>query len=296
MNHSKVYQQIITASKKEHRATDSSTYESHHIKPKTLGGGNEKDNIVLLTFREHYLCHYLLTKIYPNNNNLHFAFWGMNNQQSGNSKRNYINSRLYEVAKCNVAQMMLGNTFQKSSHSDETKKLMSKQATGEHHHTFKGYFITPWGKFASQRAAVKGYNLSTKGINMYCKDPLKTLTAYTVAKSHAFTIDDIGKTFSELGFSFEPAERIAPKPVVKPYDPTNHSQFKGYYITPWKKYVSNYECERDMGMDISLWCTKPYRKLRRQTVNKFPKYFNACDIGKTALELGFGFEPVDRKQ
>jgi hypothetical protein len=38
-------------------------YEKHHIIPKSLGGSNKKPNLVLLTAREHFLCHWLLTKM-----------------------------------------------------------------------------------------------------------------------------------------------------------------------------------------------------------------------------------------
>ena len=37
--------------------------EKHHILPRSMGGSNNKDNIVLLTLREHFVCHKLLTKI-----------------------------------------------------------------------------------------------------------------------------------------------------------------------------------------------------------------------------------------
>lgn len=37
--------------------------ENHHIIPKCLGGSNEKDNLVRLTAREHFICHYMLTKM-----------------------------------------------------------------------------------------------------------------------------------------------------------------------------------------------------------------------------------------
>ena len=36
--------------------------ERHHITPRALGGGNNKANIVRLTYREHFLAHWLLTK------------------------------------------------------------------------------------------------------------------------------------------------------------------------------------------------------------------------------------------
>lgn len=37
-------------------------YERHHVVPRSLGGGNEKSNVVHLTHREHFLAHWLLTK------------------------------------------------------------------------------------------------------------------------------------------------------------------------------------------------------------------------------------------
>ena len=36
--------------------------ECHHIVPKALGGTNDENNLVFLTFREHFLAHWLLTK------------------------------------------------------------------------------------------------------------------------------------------------------------------------------------------------------------------------------------------
>lgn len=36
--------------------------ERHHVIPQALGGSNAKSNIVALTYREHFLAHWLLTK------------------------------------------------------------------------------------------------------------------------------------------------------------------------------------------------------------------------------------------
>ncbi len=36
--------------------------ERHHVVPKSLGGSNATDNMVALTYREHFLAHWLLTK------------------------------------------------------------------------------------------------------------------------------------------------------------------------------------------------------------------------------------------
>ena len=37
--------------------------ETHHIVPRSLGGNNERDNLVDLTYREHRVCHKLLVKM-----------------------------------------------------------------------------------------------------------------------------------------------------------------------------------------------------------------------------------------
>lgn len=42
--------------------------ELHHIIPRSLGGQDTADNLVQLTAREHFICHWLLTKMYPAGN------------------------------------------------------------------------------------------------------------------------------------------------------------------------------------------------------------------------------------
>ena len=42
---------------------DSSGYvEEHHIFPKSLGGSKEKENLIQVSARKHFLLHWLLTK------------------------------------------------------------------------------------------------------------------------------------------------------------------------------------------------------------------------------------------
>lgn len=67
MNHQAIYDQIILKAKISNRLkNDGNYYERHHILPKSLGGSDHKDNLVLLTAKEHYLCHMLLIKIHQN--------------------------------------------------------------------------------------------------------------------------------------------------------------------------------------------------------------------------------------
>jgi hypothetical protein len=58
--YSKWYFNIIESA----RVQETAEYtEKHHIIPKSLGGSNTKDNLVKLTARQHFICHWLLTKM-----------------------------------------------------------------------------------------------------------------------------------------------------------------------------------------------------------------------------------------
>jgi len=63
MNYNKIYDSLIERAKI--RILNGYT-ETHHIVPKCIGGSNEYTNLVDLTAREHFLAHWLLVKIYPN--------------------------------------------------------------------------------------------------------------------------------------------------------------------------------------------------------------------------------------
>lgn len=63
MNYQKIYQDFI-ASRREREATIVGYSEKHHIVPKALGGGNEKENLIRLTPEDHFFVHLLLAKIY----------------------------------------------------------------------------------------------------------------------------------------------------------------------------------------------------------------------------------------
>ena len=70
MDYQKIYNSIIERSKNR---TTTGYIEKHHIIPKCLGGSDSKDNIVKLYPQEHFICHILLIKIYPNNHKLIYA-------------------------------------------------------------------------------------------------------------------------------------------------------------------------------------------------------------------------------
>jgi len=95
MNYKKLYDNII--SKAKTRPISGYT-ERHHIVPKSFGGTDKKDNIVRLTAREHFICHYLLCKItVPKSIEWYSAIKAFNMMCSkSNTHQRYINSRLYQ--------------------------------------------------------------------------------------------------------------------------------------------------------------------------------------------------------
>jgi hypothetical protein len=95
MNYKKTYNNLIERAKT--RTLSEEIYvETHHILPKCIGGSNGKDNLVVLTFREHFIAHWLLVKIYPKEWKLYFAFFQMTKKH--NHER-ILNSRQFETAR-----------------------------------------------------------------------------------------------------------------------------------------------------------------------------------------------------
>jgi hypothetical protein len=66
MNYQRIYKQIIDRAKQQVRKKGQGVYyESHHIIPRSEGGSNKKENLVLLTAKEHYIVHLLLYTASP---------------------------------------------------------------------------------------------------------------------------------------------------------------------------------------------------------------------------------------
>lgn len=62
--------------------------EVHHVVPRCLGGGDEKENLVQLTAEEHYLAHQLLHKLHPSVKGLLFSVISMSGNRWGNRNNN----------------------------------------------------------------------------------------------------------------------------------------------------------------------------------------------------------------
>jgi hypothetical protein len=74
-----------------------------------MGGSDDKENLVELTAREHFICHRLLVNMYPDNNKLKFALWAMCNMKSKRQNRYVPSSRIYEFIKLEVIKIISEN-------------------------------------------------------------------------------------------------------------------------------------------------------------------------------------------
>lgn len=100
MNYRRIYDQIIDRAKQEDRKKSEVTYyESHHIVPRCMGGSNKKENLILLTAREHFLVHWLLARSYPSNRGLVKAFDAMCTLRKSYQQRYIPSSRTISEAK-----------------------------------------------------------------------------------------------------------------------------------------------------------------------------------------------------
>ncbi len=97
------------------RKKDKDTYyENHHIIPSSIGGSNNKENIVALTAREHFICHYLLIKITIDINDRKKMIWAFH-MMCVEPKKGYVNrkkSSNYELAR----KLFIDNHPTKSPH------------------------------------------------------------------------------------------------------------------------------------------------------------------------------------
>lgn len=140
MNYTKIYASIVLRAQAERTERlalkkQGTYFEDHHIVPKSFGGSNAKSNLALLTAREHFICHWLLVKMYPigslERGKMLNALWRMQGTSQYHPYR-YVNSRTYEYLrrefsyrqKCIVKQ-------QGDNNSQYGKKWYTSRYTGE---------------------------------------------------------------------------------------------------------------------------------------------------------------------
>ena len=126
MNYQKIYDSIISSALNRglNKKILDGYFEIHHIVPRCIGGSNDKSNLVLLTAREHYLCHWLLWKIHKDNKSLFYAY----NMICNRNNLIKISSKQFEILKTNFSNItslnMKGNRH--SANCKRTEEFKNK--------------------------------------------------------------------------------------------------------------------------------------------------------------------------
>lgn len=140
MNYQRIYDSICNRAKLEQSLRFSKKknkemyFERHHVIPKCMGGSNDKENLVYLTAREHFVCHKLLCEIYPDNPKLTFALWNMSSGRITNNRYRYIiSNREYERIKYTFSKVASEAKKGKTRWpcSEETKRRISESMKGK---------------------------------------------------------------------------------------------------------------------------------------------------------------------
>ena len=177
MNYQKVYDNLIESRKKEVRDKSKNYYESHHIIPLCLGGCKKCiENIVILTPREHFIAHWLLSRIYPDNEKIQYAFWCMCVAQNKYQERKVYSSIAYEEARQAYIKQ---HTIRKKGSVGYWKNKKRPDRIGKNHPMYgKGYLQAGdknamYGKPAPNRKKIKiigediVFNSVTESANYY---------------------------------------------------------------------------------------------------------------------------------
>lgn len=133
----KWYDQIIDRAR--HRIIEGYT-ERHHIKPRSLDGSDDSSNLVELTAREHFICHWLLTKMTTGEDRakMIYALNGMKrSNQFAQRYETKITARVYENLKKKFAAIHSANMKGREPWNrgvpitDEQREKNRKAATGK---------------------------------------------------------------------------------------------------------------------------------------------------------------------
>ena len=142
--YTKWYNQIIDRAR--FRIIDAYT-ETHHIQPRSLGGTDDVHNLVELTAREHFICHWLLVKMTAGEDHWKMvnALRMMRAEKHGQQRyETAITSRVYESIK------------------QEYSRLQSEKVRGENNPMYGDKFYRSEEGKQRQREAILGNNNGAK--------------------------------------------------------------------------------------------------------------------------------------
>lgn len=213
INNAQISNRLSNSYRRYHKININEYYESHHIIPRSLAGTNDRDNLVLLTPKEHFICHLLLTRMVTNKKHkqkMYFALWNMSNNTGRiTSGRHKLSARSYKIVRQKYYQYCAGNNRnlpQEWKDKQRARRIsyLVPAKKGVDNHMFEGFYITPWGKFSSALEASREcpYGLTIERVRKACRIQNESGTF----KRHSpinIPKEWVGKKYSEVGFSFE---------------------------------------------------------------------------------------------
>jgi hypothetical protein len=136
MNYKKIYNNLVDKQRLGYRCKKNGVYyEAHHIIPRCFGGDGDgrninHSNIVLLTPKEHYIAHLLLTAIYPKSKAMLKAFWCM--CQTGKKERYKVSARIFQRIRLEYIKSVQGENgiFYGKKHTSESIIKISNASKG----------------------------------------------------------------------------------------------------------------------------------------------------------------------
>ena len=135
MNYQKIYDEIINNAKSRGLNKKPLNYytEKHHIIPRCMNGTNDKNNLILLTAKEHFVCHHLLWKIHK----LNKLIWAFHNMCK--CKNKYQNERTVKLSANEYKTLrecisiIISENNKKRIWTNESKLKISEKAKHQKH-------------------------------------------------------------------------------------------------------------------------------------------------------------------
>lgn len=179
MNYLRIYNQIV-----ENRLKNpyNGYTETHHIIPTSLGGSNSKDNLVRLTAREHFICHWILVKMYKENKTSYYkmlkAFNMMCNAKNNKHQRYQIHSRIFSIYREDMSKAMRVSQLGEYNSQSGTMWVCNLN-TKENKKVAKGQIPDGWIAGRNKWNTYKRKQISNNKIKV--KPQKKYLNGYTVS-------------------------------------------------------------------------------------------------------------------
>jgi hypothetical protein len=203
MNYNRIYNELIQHAKHRGwtRKTAPEYVERHHIIPRSMGGTDCRDNLVFLTYREHFLGHWLLYKISTSANkskmaNAWFKMCQVNRFQSRCTSKHYDKARKAfsdnnpfkdpEVIKLVKSRMTENNPMKNPEIANKVRQAMKGKFTGEKN------------PFYNQKHSAETLQ-KVSGENHYSHKAGYTPYVRTDEHKHLISVSNTGRSRPDLG-------------------------------------------------------------------------------------------------